>query len=171
MEHTLVDHRRVLLSVDHTLGAKAVQSGDRLAGFQGLPRRVALRRREARVEGAAAEHEELHAGIAITLAEAGVVGRAFIAELPHRRQRGMVGEEPVVGEHGAQHTAGGGVLDGAVELAVQVGGGEVHAAIRGVGAGADGAGVGSPHARGRAAGGQQRHGFLGGLGDDFGVGA
>ncbi|MNF12355.1 hypothetical protein D3C80_2138110 [compost metagenome] len=73
------------MSVDHTLGTKAVQASDRLAGFQGLPRRIALGRREARVEGAATEDEELHADIAIALAEAGVVGRAFVAELPHRR--------------------------------------------------------------------------------------
>ena len=99
VEHTLVDHRRVLLGVDHAGLAQPVQARDGLAGLQGLPRRVARGRREAAVEGAAAEHEELHAGLAIALAETGVVGRAFVTELRHRRQRGVVGEVALVGEH------------------------------------------------------------------------
>ncbi|SST08315.1 Uncharacterised protein [Acinetobacter baumannii] len=160
VEHALVDHRRVLLSVDHSGLAQPVQTRDGLAGFQGLARRIALRRREATVEGAATEDEELHAGIAIVLAEARVVGRAFVAELAHCRQRRVMGEMPLVVEHRRQHAAGGGMLDGSVELAVQVGRGEMHAAIGGVGTRADRGGIGGPHARSRAAGGEERHRFL-----------
>lgn len=146
-----------------------MQAGHRVRGFQGLPRRVALRGRITAVEGAAAVDEELYAGVAIALAETRVVGRTFVAELTDRRQRRVMSEVFLAGEHRLQHPTGGGVLDAAVELAVEVGGGEVHAAICRVGAGADSAGIGRPHAGGRTTRHQQRHGALGGLGDHLRV--
>ncbi len=136
-----------------------------------MPGRVLLRRRVAAVEGAAAVDEELHAGLAIRTAEARVVGRTLVTELRHGRQCLVVGKVLVIAEHGTQHAAGGWVLDAAVVLAVEVGSGEVHAAIGGVGTGADCGGVGHPHARGRAAGHQQWHGLPGGALDHFGVAA
>ncbi len=171
VEHAGIDHRRVLLGEDHAIVFQAVQTGDGLGGFEGLARRVLLRRRVTGVERAAAEHEKLHAGLAIVPAETRVVGRAFVAELRHRRQRGVVGKVLLIGKHRPQHAAGGRVFDAAVVFAVEVGGGEMHAAIRRVGARADRGGVGHPHARRRAAGDQQWHGVLGRLLDDLGIAA
>ncbi|MNG02382.1 hypothetical protein D3C84_854080 [compost metagenome] len=83
----------------------------------------------------------------------------------------MVGKVLAVGEHRPEHTAGGRVLDAAVILAVEVGGGEMHAAVGGVGTRADRGGVGHPHARRRAAGDQQWHRFFGGALDHLGISA
>ena len=111
VEHALIDHRRVLLGIDHAPVTQAVQAGHRLAGFQGLPRRVALRCREAAVESAAAKDKELHTRVAIIFAEARVVGRAFVTKLSNRRQGGVMSEVLAIVEHRRQHTAGGRVLD------------------------------------------------------------
>ena len=171
VEHTLIDHRWRLLGVDHALIAQAMQTGNRLRSFQGLPRRVALRGREAAVEGAAAKDEELHTGIAVAFAEARVVSRAFITKLTDCRQSRVVSEVLLIGEHRTEHATGGRVFDRAVEFAVEVGGGEMHATVRSIGTRADSAGVGRPHTGGRAAGDQQRHGVFRGLLDHLRVSA
>ena len=171
VEHAGIDYRWVLLGVDHAVILQAVQACDGLRGFKGLARRIFLRRRVTGVERAATKHKKFDARFAIVTAEARVVGRAFITELRHRRQRGVVGEVFIIGKHRAQHTTGGRVFDAAVVFAVEVGGGEMHAAVKGVGAWADGGGVGHPHARRRATRDQQRHRILGRLLDHLRVGA
>ena len=130
-----------------------------------------MRAGEARIECAAPEDEKLHAGIAVVFTKTRVVGRAFVAKLGDGRQRRVMGEVRGVGKHGAQNSTGGRVLQAAVEFAVEVGGGEMHLAVPGVGAGADGAGVGGPHAGRRATGHQQRHGLTGCLGNDLRIAA
>ncbi|MNV35559.1 hypothetical protein D3C71_1270070 [compost metagenome] len=171
VEHALIDHRRVLLGVDHAVIAQAVQTGNGLGRFEGLARRVLLRCRVAGVERAATEHEELDTGFAVLTAETRVVGRAFVTELRHGRQGSVVGEVFLVSEHRPQHAAGGRVFDAAVIFAVEVGSGEMHTAVSGVSARADGGGVGHPHARGRATGHQQRHRVFGSALDHLSVGA
>ena len=171
VEHALIDHRWVLLGEDHAVIAQAVQASNGLRGFKRLPRRVLLGSRVAGVECAAPEHEELDAGFTVFTAETGVVGRTFVAELRHRRQGGVVSKVFLVSEHRPQHAAGGRVFDAAVVFAVEVGSGEMHAAIRSIGTRADRGGVGHPHARRRATGDQQGHRIFGGFLDHLRVGA
>lgn len=57
MEHTLVNDRRILLRKHHTRLAQTVKAGDRLRRFEGLARRVLLRRRVTAVERAAPENK------------------------------------------------------------------------------------------------------------------
>ncbi len=81
----------------------------------------------------------------------------------------MVIEVAVVVEHGAQDAAGHLGFEGAVKLVGQVGGGEVDAAILGIGTRGDGGSVGGPHAGGRIAGGQHGGSLFGGLGQHAGI--
>ena len=148
-----------------------MQPRNGLRRFQGLTRRVFLRGGVTAVERAAAVHEKLHTGLAIVAAKTRVVGCAFVTELRHGRQCRVVGKVFLVSKHRPQHAAGRGVFDAAVVFAIEVGGGEMHAAIRSVGARADGGGIGHPHARCRTTGHQQRHGVLGRLLDHLGVAA
>ncbi|MNE00218.1 hypothetical protein D3C80_926220 [compost metagenome] len=118
MEYALVDDGWILLGEDHSLLAQAMQAGNGLRGFEGLPGGIFLRGRVAAVERATAIHEELHTGLAVLTAKTRVVGRPLITELRHRRQCGVVSKVLLIGKHGAQYTAGGRVLDAAVILAV-----------------------------------------------------
>ena len=166
VEHPLIDHVRVLLDEDRALVSQAVQAGNGLARFQGLAGRVAFGGGLGDVEGAAAIDEQLDPGLAIGAAQPGVVGGPLVTEVVVLRQVLMVIEVAVVVEHGAQDSAGHLGLEGAVKLVGQVGGGEVDAAILGIGTGGDGGGVGGPHAGGRIAGGQHGGRLFGGLGQD-----
>ncbi|MNG93269.1 hypothetical protein D3C79_522270 [compost metagenome] len=169
VEHPLIDHLRVLLNKYGALFPQAVQAGDGLAGLQGLAGRVALGGGLGDVEGAAAIDEQLDPGLAVGAAQPGVVGGPLVTEVIVLRQVLMVAEVAIVVEHRAQDAAGHLGLQGAVELVGQVGGGEMDAAILGVGARRDGGGVGGPHAGGRVAGGQHGGGLFRGLGQHAGI--
>lgn len=163
MEYPLIDHLRVLLNKHHALLAKAMQAGDGLACFQSLAGRVALRRRAGVVKGAAAIDKQLDPRLTIGATEAGMVGRPLVAEVLILRQMEVVAEVAIIVEHGAQDATSDVGLQGAVKLVGQVGGGEVNAAILGIGTGRDGGGVGGPHAGGRIACSQYGRSLLGGL--------
>jgi len=148
VEHSLIDHVRVLLNEDRTLIPQAMQAGDGLARFQGLAGRIAFGGGLGDVEGAAAIDEQLDPRFAIGAAQPGVVGGAFVTEVVVLRQMLVVIEVAIVVEHGPQDAPGHLGLQGAVELVGQVGGGKVNAAILSIGTRGDGGGVGSPHAGG-----------------------
>ena len=92
-----------------------------------------------------------------------VVGRALVAE--GRRNRRMDGEAALVGEGEPELGQRRRPFVAAMGHRPQVGGGEVAAAVRRVGRGRDGGGVGGPHCRGRKRGGAKR------VRHDFGAGA
>ncbi len=169
VEDALVHHRRILLGEHHALLAQPVQPGDGLGGFQSLASWIAMGLGIARIEGATAKDEELHARGAVVVAEAGVVGCALVAELGHRGQRRMVLEMRGIAKHRLEDARRGGRFEAAVKFAGQVGRGEMHPAIMGVGARADGGGVGGPHGRGGAGGQQQRQGFARGAFQHLGI--
>ena len=92
-----------------------------------------------------------------------MVGCPLVAEVVILRQMEVVAEVAIIVEHGAQDATSDVRLQGAVKLVGQVGGGEVNAAILGIGTGRDGGGVGCPHAGGRIAGSQYGGSLFGGL--------
>jgi len=160
VEHALIDHRRILLGIHHASLIQAMQTGNRLAGLQGLPRRITLRCRVARIEGAAPKDKELHAGLTIVTTQAGMVGSALVSKLTGIGQRSVVGKIARISKHGAQYAAGCRMFDAAMELAVEIGRGEVHPAVGGIGTGADRTGVGCPHAGCRTDRSKQRQRLL-----------
>ncbi|CAJ1802285.1 hypothetical protein LMCDFJHI_01395 [Aeromonas salmonicida] len=146
VKHPLIDHVRILLDEDGTLFTQPVQTGDGLAGFQGLAGRIALGGGLGDIKRAAAIDEKLDPGFAVGTTQSGVVGGALVTKVIVFRQVLVVIEVTVVVEHGAQYAARHLGFEGAVELVGQVGGGEVNPAILGIGTRGDGGGVGSPHA-------------------------
>ena len=171
MEHALVDHVRILRGEHGARRVQAVQPGDGLRSFQRLTRRIFLRCGRRWIELDPAIHEELDAGRAMAGGEARVVGGALVGEGRHRRQRVVHDKVIAVSEDRAQGAGGLQVLFGAVQLVVQVGGGEVHAAVERVGRWADGAGIRGPHRRGRPGAGQDHRRFAVGARQHVGVGA
>ncbi len=121
--------------------------------------------------GLAAPHHQIDARLAVIAAQADVVGGAFVRQMGDRGQSVVDGEAAGVGEEGVQRALGLIVLKAAVQVGDQIGGGEVDAAVMGVGAGRHRGGVGGPHGRGRTGGGGEGGGFLPCAFQHLGVGA
>src|SRR3990167_42105 len=110
---------------------------DRFAGAFLLPRRefVAVNPVD----------EKMDAFLAMTLREAAMVRRAFIAKMNAARQQGMMREIFFAGENVFQNARGRVAFDGAMEIRREIGRGEVNLAVLRIGRGRDGSGVRRPH--------------------------
>ena len=78
MKHAKIDNVRVLLGKNALMRVNLIQSGDRLAGLTGLPRRIALRM--GRIPFFTTVNKQLYARVAVIPAEAVMVCRTFITE-------------------------------------------------------------------------------------------
>ena len=123
--------------------------------LQGLPGGMASWDAGVPIEGALSIHEQLDAGLAVRRAEARVVRSSFVAKYFGCRQGRVMNEPLGIVEQSLQYPRGGGGLDGPVEVAPEVCGREMHLSIRRVGARTYRRGIGSPHARSRAARGEE----------------
>jgi hypothetical protein len=117
------------LAREHGPGG-AVPAGDRLGGFERLTRRVAA---APRLVSLAPVHEEVHAGAPLFGAEADVVGGALVGEVAHSRQGVVDREQGGARQQGAERARGLRRLQAAMQVAEQVGRGEVQATVGAVG--------------------------------------
>ncbi len=155
VKHAGVDRVRVLLCEQRARGCKRMAASDGFRRFARLAGRKAARSRRFHVEGYAAVDEQLDTDSVVGRGEPRVIGRPLVAELLRRRQRVVHHEALFVVEDRAQQTRRGRSLERAVEMRYQVGGGEMNAAVGGIGGGTDRGGVGNPHRRCRRARGKQ----------------
>ena len=106
VEHPSIDGLRVLLGKDGLGVAQPVLAGHRLAGFQRLPGRITLGLVPPAAKRLSAIHEQVHAGLAILAAQAGVVGRPFIGKCGRGRQHRVMGKVLLIAKNRLQHAAG-----------------------------------------------------------------
>ncbi len=100
MEHALVDHRRVLLREDDALRIRLVKPRYGLRRFQRLARRVTGRYQRPALF--APVDEKLKPRLAVVAAKPVMVGRAFVAEHRHLRQRAVYGKTGLIAENRPQ---------------------------------------------------------------------
>ncbi|MNP40470.1 hypothetical protein D3C76_1341170 [compost metagenome] len=84
-----------------------------------------------------------------------MVGRPFVTEHRHLRQRRMNAETGFIAKKSAQHLFGGAGFAGAVEFVVEVSHRQMHFAVESVRRRRHGRGIGYPHRGGRTGSGEQ----------------
>ena len=90
MKNALVDNVRVLLGENHLLGIHLIQPCHRLAGFTGLPRRIAGR--SGIIALLSPVNKKLHTRFTVMTAETIMIRGSFVTEQSHLRQRRMDSE-------------------------------------------------------------------------------
>ncbi len=139
VESAGIERRFRLLHKDGLLVVEKMVARDRLARSQLLARR----------ELVAVEpiDKEMDALVPVALREASVVCRAFVAKMHAARQKRMVREMLFARKDVLQNSRGRVAFDRAVEISREIGGREMHPAVRRVGRRRDGSRIRRPHRR------------------------